>query len=747
MDTNTAHRPGVITAATTLGEIAGMVADYDPHPVGEPLVVETTSRDAIRADLAIEADARARRVPVVATAATGVAGYAAWGAAELAAAVGPAGAHGAVVAGTCAATALALPALRIWFRHSIPEMWRRRWWLSGVAAAAWVDIAAATTPATWVMTGALTLGSAVLSARWMDEHRVPNPSELLLPALPAPEPHPAIEASRAAQLEQAWADRVGGGKRSILGGSRLTGRTELPNAVRWLVETDPGSFTFDEMFAKRPKIAAALGVGTGKVILEPYGSGDDDEDDDESRAWLTIVTRDLLKGGVRYTGPVYRDGAIPVGLFADGTGWADYVAVDAVGARSGLVTGDPGSGKTALLEVITMGLRQSGHWQVLFADGDPEGGSSPTLNEIADWAEAGTDGVLAQLRAVELLIKVRSRLKPTLTDIDGPELRQLRPDEAGHVLPTREMRPCRTYPSYVWVIDELHRFIGAEGDPKLKGDSKVEGSVKLAARLERIARIGRKYGVVLLIGTQSLLAGDFGGSTTLRAYLAARNAFIMRSTNRSERHTLNGVAVAPESLPARPGYAFAVGGGRTSLLRVAWSETMAEFAAGFPSSAGDPDSELAIAAHRPKRQLDAEESLAERLAGLVSWRAAIEAGTDPDELDSDTEDTSAPAPTSVGGVSVPAPLGGKVIPMRPRPAAQAAPPPADQAALPAKAMQVLGVLCSGPGPWRSAVLVEKTGLSPSDVSKVLGELVKRGLAHRPTGVQGLYAAGPAAATS
>lgn len=78
--------------------------------------------------------------------------------------------------------------------------------------------------------------------------------------------------------------------------------------------------------------------------------------------------------------------------------------------------------------------------------------------------------------------------------------------------------------------------------------------------------------------------------------------------------------------------------------------------------------------------------------------------------------------------------------------AMTSPPGAEQAALdrlPPKAMQVLGVLCSGPGPWRSGEIVDQTNLSASDVSKMLARLVERQLAHRPTGVQGTYAAGPA----
>ncbi|WP_219414161.1 hypothetical protein [Pseudonocardia nigra] len=265
MDIDPARDPRVpgITADTTLGEIASLVADRDTPRLRERPVIETVE-DRIRSDLAIAADARARQLPYLATAATGAAGYAAWGCAELATAVGSPGAHTVIVTGTWAATALSLPVLRFIYRHRIPEAWRRRWWLSGVAAAGWVDVAAATSPATWVMTGALLGGAAALSARWAAEHEIPNPSAMRQVVLPAPPPPPAIDTSRAALLEQAWYDRVADGPRPILSGAWLTSRTELPNATMWMVQTDPGSFTFDEMFGKRPKIAAALGIGVAR---------------------------------------------------------------------------------------------------------------------------------------------------------------------------------------------------------------------------------------------------------------------------------------------------------------------------------------------------------------------------------------------------------------------------------------------------------------------------------------------------
>ncbi len=568
--------PG-ISASMTVGELVRLVDPHDLRPEPGYLAVETTERDP-DLDAEIMQGVGARRLPFILTGITGAAGWGAWAIAETAATPD---ARSAVVVGTVAVTAIALPVLRGIFRHRIPESWRRRWWLTGIPAAGWVDVAAVHGPDSWAMTGVLVVGGAALSARWWAEWEVPNPG-----GLTEPEPvyeRPVLDMSRAAQIEQAWTTRVAGGRNPVAGRALLTGRTELPNGTtQWVVELDPeGSVGATEFITKSAPIARALRMKASNVIAERL-PGDDDRED---RALLTIVTRDLLSAGVPYHGPRYHDGLIPVGMYADGAGEADYIAVDEVGARSGLVTGDPGSGKTALLEAIVMGKLHSGVWKVLFGDGDPSGGSSPTLNRIADWAEAGPEGVLRQLRAVEALIKVRSRLKPTLAADGHGGLRQIRPEEADRVDPVREMRPCRQYPGYVLVLDELQRLS--------QDDTGTMQAAGFIARLEKVLRIGRKYGVVVVAGTQSLNGGDYGGSTQLRAYLAARNAFVMRSTNRSEQHALNGIDIAPGSLPPGGGYAFVVGGGRMALMRVAWSETMSDYATKFPECPGDPDSEMA----------------------------------------------------------------------------------------------------------------------------------------------------------
>lgn len=709
-----------ITAATTLGEIADLV--------GEPVVVETVPRGAPDA-AAIDEDARSRRIPYLATAATAAAGYTAWGAAELAAAVGPPNAHGAVVAGTCVATAAALPALRIAFRHGIPDMWRRRWWLAGAAAAAWVDVAAATTPATWLMTTALLLGSAALSAGWLAEHEVPNPSQQVI-TLPPPHPLPAIDTSRAAQLEQAWAARVSAGRNSAAPGSRLTGREELPTGTRWTVELDPeGGVGCTDLLSRAPRIALALGVKPSHVILERL----EDDDDSEDRGQVTVVTRDSLAGGVPYQGPRYHEGRIPIGLYADGTGEAEWVAYDNTGVRCGLVAGGQGSGKSALMAALAMAYKASGEWIVLFGDGDDQGNSSRLMQQVAHDSAKGAKEILEQLEGLESWYRIRGLFMPTLTT--GPDGKPTPLTDPATQHPVAQILPCPAYPGHVWFLDELHRLVA---NPTLKAAAFIP-------RVAKLVRILRKYGGSIIVGTQSLLGDDFGGDTAFRGMLAQGNLIALRNKNKSERHIVSDFGFAPSTLPKGGGYAFSDDGVRRAMLRVAHSEDMHLWAATLPNIRPDRRSAQAYARKRSPRELDPAADFQTRQRELAAFDLAIAHGRPlPGEptVEEAAEAAADATAVSVGGKSVPAPLGAKVIPMRPR---SEAAPPAEPAGLSPKAAQVLVALCSRPGQWRSAELVEETKLTGPDVSKALGVLVERGLAHRPTGVQGVHAAGPAPA--
>ncbi|GJF01426.1 hypothetical protein [Pseudonocardia sp. D17] len=656
---------------------------------------------------------RARRLPYVAAGATAAAGYGAWGLSELAQlAAGPAG-EVVVSTGTAGLCAAALGILRLHRGPVIPERWRRRLWTAGASAASWVTAASAVGPVSWPMTAALVVGTAAASASWLRAHEVPTPPSLALPGQPIEKPvrPAAADEDPGVLLVRRWTENIAADGKPVPG-SLLTERVDLPHAIRWTVQTIPGSTSFSAMFAQRDRIAAGLRWGSARVLLEP-------SDVDESAAVLTVITKDILKDGIAYTGPRYRDGVIELGPYADGSGWGDYVAVDGVGCRNGMATGEPGSGKSAFLEAVAMGLKSSGEWVVLFGDGDPEGGSSPLLNNLADWAAAGPQQVLHQLEALEAALIVRGMLKPTLTA--GPDGAPIPITDPTTQTPVRELRPSRRFPAIKWILDELHRL---SADPWLT-------ERRFIPRLEQLVRIGRKYGIVVLTGSQSLLAPDYGNSTPLRGYLAARNLYAFRNGNKSEKAVVSGLEIAPSVLPPGGGYAFSTGSGRLAMLRVAWSPDMARHADGLPATALDPDTELAIARFRPAADADPTVAFAEQAAKLAVWRAQQGAAA----LPSDAGPASRPAVGGLAGLAVPSALTtANVVPIH-RPAALAAPATStdveagpDLEAL--NSSQRIVVTALKAGHRRTGAIAAQTGLRLPAVSKALSALADLGLAER-----------------
>lgn len=676
----------------------------------------------------VEAGRRARQLPYVATGATAAAGYAAWGIGEAAYVLAGPGGELVVTAGTAGLCAAALGALRLCWRRRIPRAWRRRWWVAGTAAGTWVTTAAAVGAGSWPMTAALAVGAAAVSARWSAMHEVPRPLPDLIeaPVLPpAPEPvaPPEMIEDHGQVLARRWADGIAAPGKAIPG-SLLTDRTDLPHAIRWTVHTVPGSTSFDAVFALRRRIASGLRVPATQVLCEP-------SDVDESWFALTVIVRDVLREGVAYPGPRYVvDGSshtVPMGPYADGSGWSEYVAVDAVGCRNGMVTGEPGSGKSAFLEAVAMGLRSSGRWWIVFGDGDPEGGSSPLLNEAADWAEAGPQRVLVQLEAIEAILVVRGMIKNTLAEDSDTGFPVPLTDPARQRR-LREMRPCPAYPGVQWILDELHRL---SSDGWLKQRNFIP-------RLERVVRIGRKYGVVVLTGSQSLLVPDYGNSTPLRGYLGARNLFAFRNGNKTERAVVSGLDIAPSVLPEGGGYAFSGGSGRLAMTRTAWSRDMGRHVAGLPDAVLDHDTALAIAPFLPAAPHDPATVLAEQQARLAAWRADRQPPAALFPTPTPTPPITTPAFGSLGELQVPAPLtAANVVPLRRPPTPQTAPDTSagpDLDVLTGAQRAVYDALTTTHEPGQAArtgQLAEATGMRLPAVSKALSALADLGLAHSP----------------
>lgn len=691
----------------------------------------------------IAAGQHARRLPYRATAAVAAAGAAAHGLADAAAALDHPAAAGGIVLGTWAASAVAVPVMRMWWRQSIPDVWRRRWWAASLFGAGWVSTAAAVGPVGphGEMLAALAVGAAGLSAQWMRAHPVQFLAEPVEePALePEPEPEPVrpsllpkLPMDPASVAERRWYERVAPYEGpAIVAGGELTQREDLSNATRWLGETPPGSTTFDNVFAQRARIAHALQVAIDDVLIEPVPG-------DESRFWFTLVTSDDLAAGVDYPGPEYRDGLVRIGRRAGSGEDVNWVAWQkGQGVRGGAALGQMGSGKTALLELVMLGLRSSGCWRVWWGDGDPQGSSSNLAEDAADWFECAPEGLLRQLSAFEKVVDTRGDLKHLLTedpDTDEPIPRTHRSQRE-----LREFKPCADYPGYMWFLPELGTLLSNE---ELMAED-------FCGRLFRVLRRARKFGLAAAIDTQSGVDRDFGNNGVLKGFLTKDNAFCGRSTNSSEQYMVGTLAVSPGRLPADGGYFYAIHDGALARFRTAWVRNLHDYLPGLPVCRDDPDSADAIRPYLPTR--DPEASLEESRARMEARRAAARGEASvPTAATASTKPVSTAPPrwAAAGGATFgdPAMVGAPVAQLadyRP-PQRRAVAPLAAFGALPDRPERILAVLRSEQRPWRTRELAEATELPLSAVSTALTQhLVPRGLAHSPDGVQGRYTAGPA----
>ena len=706
-------RPG-IRPDMTVGELVRLVDTHPSVPDADEhghLAVQTVERDP-DLDAEIMEGVRARRAPFLAMAGVGAAGWAAHGVGLLASQ----DAHSTVVVGTAAAAALSLPVLRLRFRRGIPEHWRRRWWLAGALGCGWVGAAAAWGADSWTMTGALVVGGAALSARWWAEWEVPHPGEVYEPEPEwEPEPPRQLDPSLADRIERAWLAAAESNRSVVPRGALLTGRTETPGGgLQYRVELDPDAGVGATAFSARSAdLALIFRMAAHEVLISV--------DESEDTAVLTIAPagRATLAAGLPYPGPEYHQGRVPVA--GDVTGRRhDWVAYErGQGVASGLTVGDMRSGKTATLELLGLGLRSSGVWRVWVGDGDPAGASSNLLPEVAHWAEHTPEGLLRQLSAFEELLESRARQKNLFTE--DPLTGLPVPRRAGQPA-INEFPPCEAFPGYMWIVPELYQAVTNE---QLR-------AADFAGRLDRLLRRAPKFGLGVAADTQSALGADFGGSTTLRSWLSRVNCFVMRTTNRADQYAVNGLQLSPGTLPSGGGWGFAAGqGGGGVMLRTMWQRDLHQWVPTLPPCEDDPDAALAIKPFLPERDDNPDAALADYQAALEEWRAERRNGKPTPAAAPAPAAASSSKPVSVGGVSVPAPLGGKVIPMPARPTQAPARPAAP---LPGRADEVLAWLRKNPGPRRTAEISEGTSLTLSVVSRALGVLEQRGSIRRRHGV-------------
>lgn len=199
--------------------------------------------------------------------------------------------------------------------------------------------------------------------------------------------------------------------------------------------------------------------------------------------------------------PGFRPGAVRLGVAPGGLEiaptWEDIGHM--------LVAGMTGHGKTQFLRLLVSQAIQAGHALILV---DPDGRSFPYLSghpallaplgDGIDRCGAAVDAVLAEIDRRQALYKTAPGFPDSL-------------DAYNRVAP----EPLRRL---VVVIDEYNALISAQGGPR--GD--------LSERIKRIAFMGRKFGVTLVLGGQEFSAESVG---KVRGQMLTRICF--RVENRS----------------------------------------------------------------------------------------------------------------------------------------------------------------------------------------------------------------------
>lgn len=514
-----------------------------------------------------------------------------------------------VVAASTAATAACATCLARW---RLGRVWSPRWsgrfWTAGSTAATWTALASIVGPhwtPGWFLTGSLAAATVGLSGRWWREHRVhvtptrpaltgaeQQHTELAIPTesgLAENDDAPEDQVTVGSRIQERW-ETYFAAKGKKFKGSILTGETELATGWQFEVLLDPENNDFGDLLPARPRIAAVMGLSTADVLIERHPSGSED------RALISFLLVNPLKDGIAYQGPRYNHGFIDVGMFADGTGWGSVQLTDHENSvLNGLVSGDPGSGKSVFLENLGMSALHSLRWKVFYCDGSEDADSSVLLNDHMTWSTAGLEGAKQQLKAIQKYMRAR-----------GMETRSI----GGEV---RGVNPSSERMAILWIIDEFHRLAKADPD--------------FAREVENVVRLGRKKGVAVWVATQGLGLEDFAGIATLRDILTSRNVVAFYSSSTYAHNLISGVSIAPNTLPTGGGYAYLSRPGmptRAAMLRTDYAKDMTPWARELQDVPWDDLGLLAVKKIMNENRVSPEEAQEIAIADLTRYKKALQ---------------------------------------------------------------------------------------------------------------------------
>lgn len=506
----------------------------------------------------------------------------------------------------------------------------------GAAAAAWL---AATSAAgvSWDAAGVLSVVGYGLALPWWRRNRLADPREVL--------PELVIEPGSIARL---WRENVGGtSKHGVLPGSYLTSRREIKAGERYLLQLVPGKHTYDDVVTNLRKIAGGLNLTADRLIIEPYRPESDEEAASEAKLLLTVVTRPPIpKQGITWPGPrVYQAGRTELGPYVDGEGcgfWRTYTQDSMWG---GFLVGATGSGKSRVLDAISLALAGAGNTVIWYADGQA-GASSPGLADWYDWAAAGDPAITAMLRAACAVLDYRQ--------------------DENLVEGWNGFTPSPARPGLLTIIDECHTPLA---DPVIQG------------MVARIAREGRKCGVQVVLADQLPTVNVFGPATTdagnaIRSSILAGNLAALHTTYNGTAGLLPGLAIDPKTLPAIPGYLYLsdrAGDGRSAALRASYVADPSAWSRRIPMPGLDTGSATAAGgAYQTRRETRdrVRTAAAQRVAAMRAGRQPV-----PPRPAATTRQQRATAPAGL-------PAGAAIIPFPSFPPAAPVPAAVQQPARP-----------------------------------------------------------------
>lgn len=192
------------------------------------------------------------------------------------------------------------------------------------------------------------------------------------------------------------------------------------------------------------------------------------------------------------------DGAIVIGIHADGRPARWRLFHPKYGLASGLIVGDTGAGTSVLVANIAITAAHTGVLSVWSAN--LSGGPLSAALSHTPWAAASPQTIRAQIEDIERLVKTRLALNVTRR-------------RAVHI-------PTPDEPGVLLVVEDIYELFTR----RMRGTS-----LDLANRLARIVSDGPKVAVGIVMATPTGRLVDFGGNHHLRIRLAGQNLAALRT--------------------------------------------------------------------------------------------------------------------------------------------------------------------------------------------------------------------------